>query len=244
MPAISPALRRPTAGRRRPRRRPRPAARVPGRPQRAGVRGAGPPARADGAGRLPPGARQPARRRRRLPGDLPGAGAKAKTVGHPDRLPGWLHTIAVRTATEVRRMRDRRRKLEASGGRQPPEADTPHSPEQSELAALLDEELAKLPGTLPRPRRAVRAARAAAPGGRRPAQAPRGDALQPAGQGPQAARRPADPPRGDGERRGDHRRPHARSVGPGAGRAGGRGRPRGPDTPRRRPRPSTPPTGW
>ncbi|HET6572322.1 MAG TPA: sigma-70 family RNA polymerase sigma factor, partial [Fimbriiglobus sp.] len=76
---------------------------------------------------------------------------KANTVGRPDRLPGWLHTIAVRTATEVRRMRDRRRKIEASGGRQPPVealeqgADAPCSPEQSELAALLDEELAKLP---------------------------------------------------------------------------------------------------
>jgi RNA polymerase sigma factor (sigma-70 family) len=89
---------------------------------------------------------------------------KANAVGRPDRLPGWLHTIAVRTATEVRRMRARRRKLELpggdcqflSGGRKPPElaaqgAYAPRSEtdarsaEQSELAALLDEELANLP---------------------------------------------------------------------------------------------------
>ena len=76
---------------------------------------------------------------------------KANAVGRPDRLPGWLHTIAVRTATEVRRMRDRRRRLEtASRERQrpegPPVADAPgSSEEQSELAALLDEELANLP---------------------------------------------------------------------------------------------------
>jgi RNA polymerase sigma factor (sigma-70 family) len=77
---------------------------------------------------------------------------KAAAVGRPDRLPGWLHTIAVRTATEIRRMRDRRRKVELPrGGRQPPErsnpqgADAPRSPEQAELAAALDEELARLP---------------------------------------------------------------------------------------------------
>jgi RNA polymerase sigma factor (sigma-70 family) len=70
---------------------------------------------------------------------------RAAAVGRPDRLPGWLHTIAVRTATEIRRMRDRRRRLEqASGRRQSAECES-RSPEQCELAAALDEELAKLP---------------------------------------------------------------------------------------------------
>jgi RNA polymerase sigma factor (sigma-70 family) len=77
---------------------------------------------------------------------------KARSVAQPDRLPGWLHAVAVRTATEVRRMRDRRRQREQASGRREPAEDVHsrpahagRSPEQSELAALLDEELARLP---------------------------------------------------------------------------------------------------
>jgi RNA polymerase sigma factor (sigma-70 family) len=61
-------------------------------------------------------------------------------------LAGWLYGVAVRTARGVRLMRDRRRKRElmASPGREPG-ASSNGSPEQDELAAIIDEELARLP---------------------------------------------------------------------------------------------------
>lgn len=56
---------------------------------------------------------------------------------------GWLYGVAVRTARGVRLMRDRRRKRElASGGRQTPDA---ARTADHETAAVIDEELAKLP---------------------------------------------------------------------------------------------------
>ncbi|MBX9584273.1 MAG: sigma-70 family RNA polymerase sigma factor, partial [Gemmataceae bacterium] len=61
-------------------------------------------------------------------------------------LPGWLYAVAVRTARGVRVMRDRRRRREsASRGREPGEARPDRSPEQDELVAAVDEELAGLP---------------------------------------------------------------------------------------------------
>jgi RNA polymerase sigma factor (sigma-70 family) len=82
---------------------------------------------------------------------------KAATVRGAN-LAGWLYGVAVRTARGVRLMRDRRQKREAvlasrvlaSGGREPPlnaeqGAHAPRSPEQQELVAILDEELARLP---------------------------------------------------------------------------------------------------
>ena len=60
-----------------------------------------------------------------------------------EKLAGWLHTVAVRTATEVRRMRDRRRRAEATPSLTLPARTDPL--ECRELAAVLDEELAKLP---------------------------------------------------------------------------------------------------
>ena len=66
---------------------------------------------------------------------------KAGTI--QGNLAGWLYAVAVRTARGVRVMRDRRRKYElASGGRQPAvlQANGDH-----DLAAVIDEELAKLP---------------------------------------------------------------------------------------------------
>jgi RNA polymerase sigma factor (sigma-70 family) len=59
-------------------------------------------------------------------------------------LAGWLYAVAVRTARGVRIMRDRRRKHEAvaANGRREP-AGAPDS--TAELAAVIDEELARLP---------------------------------------------------------------------------------------------------
>ena len=71
---------------------------------------------------------------------------RAGAIRSDEKLAGWLHTVAVRSATEVRRMRDRRRVAEAKGSRAsgvPAGEDTPF--EQAELATVLDEELAKLP---------------------------------------------------------------------------------------------------
>ncbi len=66
---------------------------------------------------------------------------KAATIR--GNLAGWLYGVAVRTARGVRVMRDRRRKHEllASPGRQPGEC----CPPDHDLAAVIDEELAKLP---------------------------------------------------------------------------------------------------
>jgi RNA polymerase sigma factor (sigma-70 family) len=58
-------------------------------------------------------------------------------------LAGWLYGVAVRTARGVRLMRDRRRKRERLQAHRPPTAD-PGAPD-TELAQLVDEELAKLP---------------------------------------------------------------------------------------------------
>ena len=68
---------------------------------------------------------------------------RARTVNKPDRLPGWLHAVAVRAATEVRRMRGRRR---ASESALDPAAGPPAPvPPDPDLAAVLDEELSRLP---------------------------------------------------------------------------------------------------
>ncbi|HEX4613009.1 MAG TPA: sigma-70 family RNA polymerase sigma factor [Urbifossiella sp.] len=67
---------------------------------------------------------------------------KAGTVR--GNLAGWLYAVAVRTARGVRIMRERRRKHEARAGAREESvalADTDH-----DLAAVIDEELARLPG--------------------------------------------------------------------------------------------------
>ena len=67
---------------------------------------------------------------------------KAASI-HGTNLAGWLYGVAVRTARGVRVVRDRRRKHEqASEGRKPsvPAVATDH-----DTAAVIDEELAKLP---------------------------------------------------------------------------------------------------
>ncbi|MDB5305893.1 MAG: sigE 41 [Gemmataceae bacterium] len=78
---------------------------------------------------------------------------KAGTVRGAN-LAGWLYGVAVRTARGVRIMRDRRRKHEttvattpgpAHGIDVPGPSDPGRSPEDQELAALVDEELARLP---------------------------------------------------------------------------------------------------
>ena len=60
-----------------------------------------------------------------------------------EKLAGWLHTVAVRTATEVRRMRAR---AKMAPSLTLPAPTGPTDPlESRELATVLDEELAKLP---------------------------------------------------------------------------------------------------
>src|SRR5262245_29161939 len=67
---------------------------------------------------------------------------KAGTVR--GNLAAWLYAVAVRTARGVRVMRDRRRKHErASAGGRPPTV--PPTDTDPDLAAVIDEELAKLP---------------------------------------------------------------------------------------------------
>ncbi len=68
---------------------------------------------------------------------------RATAIRSDEKLAGWLHTVAVRTATEVRRMRDRRRQAEATPSLTLPAPTDPL--ESRELAAVLDEELARLP---------------------------------------------------------------------------------------------------
>ena len=74
--------------------------------------------------------------------------AKAGAVRPRSALPAWLYGVARRTALRARTMRDRRRRHElASGGRQAPESRC-----DSDLVAILDEEVGRLPDGL---RRAV-----------------------------------------------------------------------------------------
>jgi RNA polymerase sigma factor (sigma-70 family) len=78
---------------------------------------------------------------------------KAGTVTRTETLSPWLYAVAVRTARELRHMRDRRRKHElASGPRERAgDREANHRPAHAgrspdfDLAAVLDEELAKLP---------------------------------------------------------------------------------------------------
>ncbi len=58
-------------------------------------------------------------------------------------LAGWLYAVAVRTARGVRIMRDRRRKHEQANGRHEPAGEMPIA--DRDLAAIIDEELTKLP---------------------------------------------------------------------------------------------------
>lgn len=66
---------------------------------------------------------------------------KAGAIATPAALPGWLHAVAVRTATEVRRMRARRRTQELTAE---PAVEPPDAPD-ADLIAALDAELARLP---------------------------------------------------------------------------------------------------
>ena len=71
---------------------------------------------------------------------------KAADVRKPDALASWLYGVAYRTARELRSMRDRRRKKEL-GARSVGEGKTKNLADASgsELTAVLDEELARLP---------------------------------------------------------------------------------------------------
>ncbi len=65
---------------------------------------------------------------------------KAGDIAKPDGVATWLYSVAYRTARELRHMRDRRRTIEARApaGRDP-------APPDHDLAAVLDDALARLP---------------------------------------------------------------------------------------------------
>ncbi len=62
--------------------------------RRGGLCRPGDPARADGPARLPADPRRPAPCRGRLPGGLPRAGRKARSIRDPDLLGNWLYGVA------------------------------------------------------------------------------------------------------------------------------------------------------
>ncbi len=74
---------------------------------------------------------------------------KAATVRPAAAVPAWLYSVAYRTALRARTMSDRRQRREAPVGRLPEtagrEAD---ATEAADLAAVLDEEIARLPEAL------------------------------------------------------------------------------------------------
>jgi RNA polymerase sigma factor (sigma-70 family) len=73
---------------------------------------------------------------------------RAARITTPEKLPGWLHSVAVRTATEIRRMRDQRASRDRQGADGFWNRDLKgagETVEQHELAAAVDEVLAALP---------------------------------------------------------------------------------------------------
>ena len=73
--------------------------------------------------------------------------AKAATVRPASALPGFFHAVACRTALRARTMNDRRRRHETPVERLPEPAREPTEP-TADLAAILDEEIARLPEAL------------------------------------------------------------------------------------------------
>ncbi|HLW68674.1 MAG TPA: sigma-70 family RNA polymerase sigma factor [Gemmataceae bacterium] len=69
---------------------------------------------------------------------------KAKSISQPERLSSWLHSVALRTSRKLRFNLDRRQRLEELRAQLPEAAISTASP-TSDLARLLDEELARLP---------------------------------------------------------------------------------------------------
>ena len=77
--------------------------------RRGGVRRTGGPARPDGAGRLPADPPRRARRRGRVPGDVPGPGAARRLDPRLRPAGPWLHGVARRVAMRARAEAARRR---------------------------------------------------------------------------------------------------------------------------------------
>ena len=172
--------------------------------------------------------RRPQRRRRRLPGRLPPAARKARSIWIDGSLGGWLHRVAWRIAIQVRSDAARRRDQERSAAERAGEPIT--------LGPAHDDtRRGDPPGDRPAARSLPPAGRALLPrghdlpAGRRSTAVERGDDAGPAGQGAGPAPRPADPPRGDPGRGGTEHRGGA-SAEPGRG---GPGRAAPGDRPRR-----------
>ncbi len=83
--------------------------------RRGGLCRPGGPARADGPGRLPADPRRPAPCRGRLPGRLPRAARKARSIRDPDLLGNWLYGVAL--CTRAVRPAPARPPAPARGGR-------------------------------------------------------------------------------------------------------------------------------
>src|SRR5579864_126897 len=72
---------------------------------------------------------------------------RASRIRQPDRLPSWLHSVALRTARKLRFRLNLHRRLEEARA-ELPEPITPPILPTSDLARLLDEELGRLPEKL------------------------------------------------------------------------------------------------
>ena len=164
-----------------------------------------------------------ARRRGRVPGHLPGAGAEG-ALGPRRRRPGRLAA-----PRRLSRRRAGRRRVAAEA---PPRGggsgddDTPASPHRPRARRRVDHARGGRPAARP-PAAAGGPLRPGGPdlrAGRRPPALDRADAAASAGQGPAAAARPADPPgRHGGCARGRAGRVGGRGEGGGAGRSGALG---------------------
>ncbi len=178
-----------------PARRPAPGT-VHRRPRRAGLRGAGPAARSDGHGRLPPRARGPQRRRRCLPGRLPPAARKARSIWADGSVGGWLHRVAWRIALQVKSDAARRRDQERLAAERAGEA-IAAGPWHDDTAAVIHQEIDRLPERYRRPVVLCYLEDMTYQQAAEPTAVERGDDAGPAGAGAGAAARPADPSRGD-----------------------------------------------
>ena len=124
---------------------------------------------------------------------------KSRAIRKQESSGPWLHGVAVRIARRARVLRQRSRARAASRAEAWSTA-AAHDPASVDLRAVLDEELSRLPGKVPRSGRPVLSGRSDAGRGRPDAGLDQGDGLGPAGscQGPAAATADAPRPRSVG----------------------------------------------
>ncbi len=127
---------------------------------------------------------------------------KAGSVRGSEALGGWLHRVAYRASVQASIEGRQRRRKEAEAALVRGDSSRP----DSDLAALLHEEIDRLPGVAPAAGRALRPRRPDLRGGRPPARLDLAELPPSPGQRPPAAQRAARPTRGLAPRpRGGHR---------------------------------------